>query len=509
MVRLALGDDECAGYGYERTEVLVSRKEKGHLEFDVLDDEDGEVLIADFGVDWRHIKQHTLNDKRLAEWLKVFEEDTGLSLEIFGYSDCTGSERNNLLLRRGRARAVYRLLGPSARNRVKFYGEAPTGTYVSGNDTVVDRAQNRSVLIKYSRTINFANEKVNQRTCEEPDKVPKNIQSLDDYVTLIRCIEQAFPSFTPRRMLSLLRQRYQGAETWSCTKISQWTTVIPCGMKIKDPLSTKGWYLLEALCSRKDQSVQVIPGVGTANQFKNSRQKCKDVDLGLDIGHIYTGLEAMTCPKKTLRFPDNEGDWVGDIRVTNEDFATWVGDLASTIAAFVADREFKSSKKPLDEYLFCKDSRASEADLLADIDCYSIRCGLLRIKCAGSRLKAIKPFNRKISTILEEYYLDIPGPLQGRIDRRFSCFLKAIGGNVTGGNSLVNPGLLIDSISSSIYPATEVFYLKNAFIARGGNTLAKVKTGLSEVPKRELRAATKETSKLFVDWLIEGLKLEQ
>jgi outer membrane protein OmpA-like peptidoglycan-associated protein len=130
MVRLALGDDECAGYGYEQNEVTLSHKEKGHLEFDVLDGEDGEVLIVDFGVDWRHVKQHTLNNKRLTAWLKVFEEDTGFSLEIFGYSDCTGNERNNFLLRRGRASAVYRLLGRSARNRVKFYGEAPTGTYV-------------------------------------------------------------------------------------------------------------------------------------------------------------------------------------------------------------------------------------------------------------------------------------------------------------------------------------------------------------------------------------------
>jgi hypothetical protein len=153
---MALSDDVCGGNQYPtRNEIDMSKTERGHLEYDVLDVADGEILIADFGVNWRHIKQRTLKEKRLGEWLKFFEGERSYALEIYGYSDCIGGEMNNLRLRRGRAQVVHRLLGPVARSHVTFVGEAPADTYVSGNDTVRGRAHNRSVLLRFRKWKEF------------------------------------------------------------------------------------------------------------------------------------------------------------------------------------------------------------------------------------------------------------------------------------------------------------------------------------------------------------------
>lgn len=150
-------------FAYAPAEIAVSRTAAGHVTPDVVllpatapTLPGGQkvtiacqyLVIRDFGVDWRHVKPATRNEQLFKDSLARFEADKSLTFRIVGYSDCVGVERNNFLLRRGRARNVYKLFGSSARKRVMAVVAAPAHTYLLDNSTVARRANNRSVVIE-------------------------------------------------------------------------------------------------------------------------------------------------------------------------------------------------------------------------------------------------------------------------------------------------------------------------------------------------------------------------
>jgi hypothetical protein len=143
-----------AVFPYQANEVAISHTEVGHLTPDVVltgAAASGSLcqflLIRDFGVNWRHIKASALHDALLMAQLHRFETDKTLQFMILGYSDSVGTERNNVFLRTGRARNVFRMLGPSARSRAVVVKPATLNEYFTENSTVASRAQNRSVVI--------------------------------------------------------------------------------------------------------------------------------------------------------------------------------------------------------------------------------------------------------------------------------------------------------------------------------------------------------------------------
>ena len=147
-------------FSYEPQEISISRTAAGHLTPDVVLVQPGMALpnvivscgylvIRDFGVDWRHVKLAARNEQLFKDWRNRFETDKSLFLRIVGYSDCVGVEKNNFLLRRGRARNVFKLLGSSARSRVMAVTAAPPKTYLTDNSTIAARANNRSVVIEF------------------------------------------------------------------------------------------------------------------------------------------------------------------------------------------------------------------------------------------------------------------------------------------------------------------------------------------------------------------------
>ena len=141
----------------------------------------------------------------LADWLNTFETDPTYRLRIFGYSDCVGREKNHGLLRVGRAERVFKLLGRSARSRVVSKGGAPRDTYVAVNTSVEGRGRNRSVVIEFHKVIDEERGgNITARNCAAPFKA----KSFYDYVFLVMCFERVLPTFTPRMVLSLLRQIY-------------------------------------------------------------------------------------------------------------------------------------------------------------------------------------------------------------------------------------------------------------------------------------------------------------
>lgn len=148
-------------FAYTPTEIAISKTEAGHLTPDVVLVQPTVgpgmlnvvvtcryLIIRDFGVNWRHLKKSTLAESLLKDSIALFESNKSLSFRIVGYSDCVGPERNNLFLRRGRARNVFNLFGPSARSRVMASGPAPVGIYLTDNSTVVARARSRAVVVE-------------------------------------------------------------------------------------------------------------------------------------------------------------------------------------------------------------------------------------------------------------------------------------------------------------------------------------------------------------------------
>jgi hypothetical protein len=140
---------ECPGYA--KGEIEKSRTQQGHLPFDIIQHPRG-LLIADFGVDWRHIKESTKKERLLKDWLSAAKSDLyAIFLRIYGYSDCVGNEKNNMSLRHERAKRVHAFLDKDLQSRIDFVGPARAGEYVTDNSTVEGRAKNRGVIIELSR----------------------------------------------------------------------------------------------------------------------------------------------------------------------------------------------------------------------------------------------------------------------------------------------------------------------------------------------------------------------
>jgi hypothetical protein len=152
-----INSETCVAY--EPNEIQISHTEAGHLAPDVVLVPAGlpgpnvkiscrYLIIRDFGVNWRHLKLATRSEQLFKDQLAAFEADKTLAFRILGYSDCVGIESNNIFLRKGRARNVFNLMGPSARSRVLSVTAAPLRTYLMDNATKERRANNRSVVIE-------------------------------------------------------------------------------------------------------------------------------------------------------------------------------------------------------------------------------------------------------------------------------------------------------------------------------------------------------------------------
>jgi hypothetical protein len=171
----------CAAY--ERGEIEKSRTQAGHVAPDVVQHARG-LLIRDFGVDWRHVRETIKGDAVLQQWLttilQLVRGNPTTRIRISGFSDCVGTEKNNLFLRRGRAHRVHDLLrevaGPGWRElqpRITFVDAAPAGDYVADNNTADGRATNRGVLIELSREVTFEPEIV---TANPPDTIERIVR---------------------------------------------------------------------------------------------------------------------------------------------------------------------------------------------------------------------------------------------------------------------------------------------------------------------------------------------
>ena len=198
--------------------------------------------------------------------------------------------------------------------------------------------------------------------------------SFDEYVFLVRSVERKLgltSSKDAATTLSVLRQIYYGSSSWTRTRQSLWDDVVtqrPWAPGT-DPTPALGLPLVSAL-------------------------KASQVVEGADIGHTFTGLDAMMKPG-TVKLP---GPVTSTIQ--NEALATWSGDLGSAGAEWAADVYLVTGKGDA-RYHFR--NWASDADLEGDVDAFAIRAGFNGGSPPGQVGQALK-LHGPLSDVLVHYY---------------------------------------------------------------------------------------------------------
>jgi hypothetical protein len=286
-------------------------------------------------------------------------------------------------------------------------------------------------VIVFTRDLNFTPETIPVRPCINLKKAT----SFYEYVNLVMCAERALPNFTPRMILSLLRQTYYGHESWSKRKDKNWKDIIPCGPNIMPSPDKALGTLLPVL--KESQTVENV-----------------------DIGHIFTGLEAMCCPRTSLAF-SYHGHSI-HIDMPNVEMATWGGDLGSAVALKVFNESDKGMPiQNWDQYMFRDNTRASTADFNGDIDAYAIGTYLSASQCAAVSKIGITQIKAPISQILYEYYVDDRTALARFRAQRIGCFAQGIGGKLSSdGRSIVgNLPLLYSDIAKRVASFARIYYI--------------------------------------------------
>lgn len=301
------------------------------------------------------------------------------------------------------------------------------------------------------------------------------VKTLGEYIELVRCAEVK-TGFAPRMMLALLRQMYYG-KSWSATSQEpKWDFVIPCSPDVGDPKVKLGQPLFEAL-----HNTVTIEGT--------------------DLGHVFTGLEAMTCPASsvTLEISKFGAGIKLTVDLSNESFATWGGDVGSAAGAFVAcwmmtDQERVTKGKddchqgsaPESLMQYFEKRQAPPEDLEGDIAPFVIRAAE-RGACGGSLEQRFTP-QAPISSIFTNFFYN-RGPTGITSRDRYQCFAEAIGANVVNGQ-ITNRAALIRKYEPGVLSFAWAYYV---------NLKKEIPRSDPIVPllERNSRAALH----LFFDWL--------
>lgn len=249
------------------------------------------------------------------------------------------------------------------------------------------------------------------------------------YISLLRQAEAKADS-APLTMLAMMRQLYYG-ESWSATDTHVlWRLVIPCSKWVGPPRQILGEELHRQLAERAETG-------------------------GVDMGHIFAGLEAMVCPF----------DPVFTVKMSNEDFATWGGDLGAIAAAKSACAQMGDAAassglcglRPGGQSLdFYTEVHLPSQDLEGDLDPLAMRAALLGISCADSRLAKLT-LDRPLSEILDAYYFRPKSALGRARQTRNDCILELVGAEVAEGE-LLNRGALLDHIAPQVASFAEAYY---------------------------------------------------
>ena len=374
-------------------------------------------------------------------------------VELRGYASAEGDGPHNLDLSRRRAEQTRGLLEAAG-----LPGRQITTIGLGESTRMPGRQWNRRVEICLTPPVQDIEMDPEVVTADGVDCAhpPAAVATLAQYSFLVACIERAMPSIGPRDMLSLLRQAYYGG--------GHFNEVIPCG-------TSAGRTALSTLRSSHAALYRTL--------------MASKVVEHVDLGHVFTGLEAMVCPSSTVEIDVPGPNPV--VAMPNEEFATWGGDLGSAAAQRTHDEADRGLRRGWTHYFGTAGSMASYEDLRGDIDSFAVRAGLAG-SCTASRMTTLPALTAPISSLLLGYYG--AGPAVTAADR-FRCMVEALGGVVAGGR-ITNKSRLVAAMSPRVQSFAEIFYLSLVTVPL---------FAIGPLEATLLLRYAREACELFMDWL--------
>jgi hypothetical protein len=189
--------------------------------------------------------------------------------------------------------------------------------------------------------------------------------------------------------------------------------------------------------------------------------------------------------------------------VPSEEWATWAGDVGQAAAKYAVDEFYARRKKNHKEYF---QETASDADLLGDIDSFTIRLGLAGgIAPRRQLMQRLRP-NQPLSEILLQYFrLTSTGPGRART-QRIQSFITAYGGIVEGRNLRRGHRTLTRRLQRRIGEFANYFAM--FLMLQYENKFGKPPRRKANSPtvSKLTNNAVQRMTRLFVDWLMTQLR---
>jgi outer membrane protein OmpA-like peptidoglycan-associated protein len=418
------------------------------------------------------------------EYLYTAQRQGGLLGKVIGHADVeASSDPDNQELSFQRARwtaAVFKSYVADAANvpaaNLQFETEGAGTGFCLGDQDCKGKVRS-DAMARYRRAdiMIFTEKMPGPQVSSCPPASGAGVKTLGEYIELIRCAEVK-TGFTPRMMLAMLRQMYYGKDWSATTKDPNWNFVIPCSPDVGHPRDKLGQNLFDAL-----HNTVTIEGI--------------------DLGHVFTGLESMTCPTSSVTMEKSK--FGAGIKLTvdlsNESFATWGGDLGSVAGAFVACWMMSNQERATKGKDDCHQGRTPEslmqyfvkrqsppADLEGDIAPFVMRAAEIGA-CRSSLEQRFTP-QVPISSIFTNFFYNRgPGGMTSR--DRYQCFTEVIGATVVNGK-ITNRAALIQKYKPGVLSFAWAYYVN----------LKK------EIPRSDpimplLERNSRAALHLFFDWL--------
>jgi hypothetical protein len=224
-------------------EKAQSRTPEGLLAIDVTFLEgDRTLTVQDFPVDGTTLPGGLTTSSAWQRSISLIIGDRTSGVVVAGFTDCVGTDAENLDLRRRRVDALVAAMPAAARSRMRFSTTFGTTDLLDANATAAGRARNRAVVMRFTP----------DRTVTSTEQVPK-ASNLDEYLFLVRTLERKLSLSAPAdapKVLSVLRQVYYGTATWSDQAKSNpmWDAVITQRSWSPGATRPRSW---EHPCSRR------------------------------------------------------------------------------------------------------------------------------------------------------------------------------------------------------------------------------------------------------------------
>lgn len=419
------------------------------------------VDVGDFAVDSPTVPTGVTDSPAWQQAMSFIAGDPSVTVGVEGLTDCAGSDSENLALRQQRARAIIAAMPPAARAKVLFGTAFGTRTFPYSNGTAEGRARNRGARIAF-----VSAPPRGQNACDMLTRA----HNLDEYLFLVRCLETRLGLTAARdapTALSVLRQIYYGSASWSHSRTSVWNSVIP------DRPWTPG----------NDPTAALHPQLMTA--LGNSQ-----VVEGTDIGHVFTGIDAMLHPQLVVL---NFGRIGFQTALANEEWATWAGDVGSAAAEWTWSAYMGTPNVASQQPVFFQ-RFASDSDLAGDLDSFAFRAGAGGAASPPAQLMRTVSLTGPLSNMLLQYFRITGSALGAARGDSVRNFVEAYGGAISG-HTLTNRPVLVANLRPSVDEFARMFALRQ-LLSSGPNPPP------GAPPFAPLLAgAVDAMTNLFVDWL--------